>query len=375
MDINYKGVMKPVYLDYNATAPLREATRLLVADVLGETGNAASVHAHGRGARKRVEDARAFVAALANVRPAQVIFNSGATETNNTIMHGMEGKRVLVSAIEHLSVLESAPRAVEKIPVTPDGVVDMDAFRRMLSSGPAPSLVSVMLVNSETGVIQPVKEIAKLVKEAGALMHTDAVQAAGRIPLDLKDLGVDMMSLSSHKIGGPQGVGALVFRETQLLPKFMRGGSQETHQRAGTQNVAGIAGFGHAAAAALDELPQYGRTTQLRDNLEQRLRALAPALVIYGQNAVRVGNTSNIGLPGISSETQLMALDLEGISVSAGSACSAGSFKPSYVLAAMGADDAAAKSALRISLGWGTTSADIDRFIAAWTKMRERTNA
>lgn len=366
--------MDRLYLDYNATAPMRPATRDIVMEVFGETGNAASVHAHGRTARKRVEDARAQVAALAGVRAQQVIFNSGATEANNTIMHGMDGRRVLVSAIEHLSVLESAPHA-EKIPVTSDGVVDMDAFKRMLNDGMPPALVSVMLVNSETGAIQPVKEIAKLAKDAGALMHTDAVQAMGRIDVNLKDLDVDMMSVSAHKIGGPQGVGAIIFRETQLLPKFMRGGTQEMHQRAGTQNVAGIAGFGHAAEATLKDLKDYPRITALRDDLENRLRAISNDIVIHAGKAPRVGNTTNIGLPGISAETQLMALDLDGVSVSAGSACSAGSYKPSYVLAAMGADDEGARSALRISLGWATTSADIDRFIAAWTTMRNRTHA
>lgn len=367
--------MDRLYLDYNATAPMRPATRALVAEVLGETGNAASVHAHGRAARKHVEDARAHVAALAHVRAQQVIFNSGATEANNTIMHGMDGRRVLVSSIEHLSVLEAAPAGVEKIPATADGVIDMDAFKKMLSDGPAPALVSVMLVNSETGAVQPIKDIAKLAKDAGALMHTDAVQAMGRMDVDLKDLGVDMMSVSSHKIGGPQGVGAIIFRETQLLPKFMKGGSQEMHQRAGTQNTAGIAGFGHAAQATLNEMPDYGRITALRDDLEKRLRAAANDIIIHAGKAPRVGNTTNIGVPGLSAETQLMALDLEGISVSAGSACSAGSYKPSYVLAAMGADEHAARSALRISLGWGTTSADIDRFIAAWTTMRDRAHA
>jgi cysteine desulfurase len=249
----------------------------------------------------------------------------------------------------------------------------MPAFKALLDKGPAPALVSVMLVNSETGAIQPIKEIAALAKARGALMHTDAVQAAGRIPLDIKDLGVDMMSLSAHKIGGPQGVGAMIFRETQLLPKFMRGGSQETHQRAGTQNVAGIAGFGHAVQATLNEMKDYARITALRDHLETEVRKISNEAIVYAGNVLRVGNTSNIGFPGMSSETQLMALDLEGVSVSSGSACSAGSFKPSYVLAAMGADEDDARSALRISLGWATTSADIDRFIAAWTALYTRT--
>lgn len=363
--------MDRIYLDYNATTPMRPDTLALVARVMGEVGNASSVHSHGRAARKHVEDARVHVAALVGVRPAQVVFNSGATEANNTALHGLEGKRVLISAIEHPAVMNSVPHA-EKIPVTSDGLVDMDAYRAMLNDGPAPAMVSVMMVNSETGVIQPIKEIAALAKEKGALVHTDAVQAAGRIPLNFNDLGVDYMSLSAHKIGGPQGVGTLIYREGLPPPKFMRGGSQEMHQRAGTVNVAGIAGFGHAATAALSELADYERITALRDHLEKAIRSVSNEVVIYGANAPRVGNTSDIGLPGAAAETQLMNLDLEGISVSSGSACSSGAFKASHVLTSMGVSEEDAKSALRISIGWATTAAEIDALIAGWTKMHSR---
>lgn len=363
--------MERVYLDYNATTPMRADTLALVTRVMSEVGNASSVHAHGRAARKHVEDARQQVAALAGVRPQQVIFNSGATEANNTALYMLDGKRVLTSAIEHPSVMNSTPEA-ERIPVTPDGLVDMDAYRAMLNNGPAPAMVSVMMVNSETGGIQPIKDIAALAKDKGALVHTDAVQAAGRIPLNLQELGVDYMSLSAHKLGGPQGVGALIYREGLPPPKFMRGGSQEMYQRAGTVNVAGIAGFGAAAAAALEELPQYARITALRDRLETAVRAATNKAIIFGANAPRVGNTSDICLPGIPAETQLMNLDLEGISVSSGSACSSGAFKASHVLMAMGASEDQAKSALRISMGWATTPGDIDRFLAVWTKMLSR---
>lgn len=364
--------MNHLYLDYNASAPMRPETVAFVAGIMGEAGNASSVHSFGRAARKHVEDARAQIAGLAGVRPQQVIFNGGATEGNNTALHGLEGRRVLVSAIEHPSVLEAAPQA-ERIPVLPAGVVDMDALKAMLDSSPAPAMVSVMRVNSETGVIQPVREIAALAKARGALVHVDAVQAAGRIPLDFNDLGADMMTLSAHKIGGPQGVGALIFRNGLQLPRLMRGGTQETHQRAGTQNVAGIAGFGHAAQIARESLPGYGAITALRDRLETALRGISNEAVIYGENAPRVGNTTAVGLPGVSAQTQLMALDLEGIAVSSGSACSSGAFKPSHVLMAMGVSEDDAQTALRISLGWATTSADIDRFVAAWETLYRRT--
>ncbi len=361
----------PVYLDYNATARIRPQVIDLVTKVMGEVGNASSVHSFGRNAHKYVEDARAQVAALVNVRRAQVIFNSGATEGLNTILCGYKDKRVLISAIEHPAVLESAPQA-EKIPVTPDGIIDLEAFKTMLTDGDPPALVAVMLVNSEIGVIQPVKEIAALAHDAGALVLCDAVQAAGRIPVDFKGLDVDFMVLSGHKMAGPQGVGALVFREGLQLPKFMCGGGQESRQRAGTHNTAGIAGMGLAAQLAAENLPAYGEITKLRDALESEIRAITNRAVIYGENAPRVGNTSNIGLTGVSAQTQLMNLDLEGFAVSSGSACSSGAWKTSHVLTAMGADEEAAKSALRISLGWATTSAEIDAFIGAYKKMVER---
>lgn len=360
-----------IYLDYNATAPIRPEVLALVSEVMGGVGNASSVHAHGRTARKYVEDARVQVAALCGVESEQVIFTSGATESNNTILHGYKNKRVLISAIEHPAILESAPNA-ETIPVTSDGVIDMAIFEKMLNEGEPPTLVSVMLVNSETGVIQPVAEIAKMAHEKGALFHTDAVQGAGRLDLNMAKLGVDVMSLSAHKMSGPQGVGAIITRENLTLPKFMLGGGQEKNCRAGTHNTAGIAGMGLAAELAQKNLAQYENITKLRDKLESDIRKISSSAVIYGADAPRVGNTSNIGLPGMPAETQLMALDLDGICVSSGSACSSGSFKPSHVLSAMGTSEEEAKSALRISLGWATTQSDIDAFVKAWSKLAER---
>lgn len=365
--------MTNIYLDYNATAPIRPEVLKLVTEIMGTVGNASSVHGHGRAARKYVEDARGQVAALCSVDSDQVVFTSGATESNNTILHGFKDKRVLISAIEHPAVLESAPHA-EKIPVTSNGVIDMDAYTKILNEGDTPALVSVMLVNSETGVIQPIAEMAKMAKEKGALFHTDAVQGAGRIDLNMTKLGVDFMSLSAHKMSGPQGVGAIITRAGLDLPKFMLGGGQEKNCRAGTHNTAGIAGMGLAAELAQNNIAQYQDITKMRDMLEAEIRNVSNSAVIYGTEAPRVGNTSNVGLPRMPAETQLMALDLEGICVSSGSACSSGSFKASHVLTAMGADETEAKSSLRISLGWATTSADIDAFLKAWSKLAQRAN-
>lgn len=364
--------MTKTYLDYNATAPIHPDVLDLVTKIMGEgVGNASSVHSFGRDARKYVEDARAQVAALCAVKPEQVIFTSGATESNNTILHGFKDKRVLISAIEHPAILESATDA-EKIPVTKDGVIDMDAYEKMLNDGDPPALVSVMLVNSETGVIQPVADMAKMAHAKGALFHTDAVQGAGRVDLTMETLGVDYMSLSAHKMAGPQGVGAIIFREGREPQKFMMGGGQEKNCRAGTHNTAGIAGMGLAARRAQESLND-DTIKNLRDQLESQIRKISNEAIIYGENAPRVGNTSNIGLPDIPAETQLMALDLEGVAVSSGSACSSGSFKPSHVLTAMGCSEEEAKTTLRISLGYATTSADIDRFVDVWSKMAERT--
>lgn len=364
--------MKPVYLDYNATTPLRTQARNAMVQALDHTGNASSVHGFGRGARKIVEDARAHIGALAGVQPMQVIFNSGATEGNNTVLSGFTDKRVLVSATEHPSGLAPAPHA-QHIPVTPDGLVDLNILEDMLKADDT-ALVSVQYVNSETGVIQPITKIAALARQYGAMVHTDAVQAAGRIALDFKGLGVDYMTISGHKFGGPHGAGALIFREGLQVPNFMKGGGQERRQRAGTENVAAIAGFGAAAKAALEELDSYApKIGALRDKLEQSLRAARNDVIIYGESAPRVSNTANIGLSGVSAETQLMAMDLAGIAVSSGSACSSGAFKASHVLTAMGVDEQNAKSALRFSIGWATTEADIDRAIDAWIDMANRT--
>lgn len=361
-----------VYLDHNATTPMRPEVRDLVIQIMEGVGNASSVHGYGRDARKYVEDARTQVADLCNVESTQVTFTSGATESINTVLHAYKNKRVITSAIEHPAVLESAPHAT-RIPVTKDGIIDLNAYEELLNESEAPALVCIMLVNSETGVIQPVAEAAKLAHDKGALVFVDAVQGAGRLDLNMRKLGADYMALSAHKMAGPQGVGALITKKDIETPKFMLGGGQEKNCRAGTHNTAGIAGMGLAAQMAKENLKHYEELTKLRDNMEARMRTFSNKLTIYGESAPRVGNTCNVGLQGMPAQTQLMALDLDGIAVSSGSACSSGSFKPSHVLTAMGADEDEAKSALRISLGWNTTSADIDAFLESYEKITKRT--
>jgi cysteine desulfurase len=362
--------MKRIYLDYNATAPLRaEAWDAMTAAMALGPLNPSSIHGFGRAARKLVEDARGAVAALAKVRAAQVIFNAHATEGNNTILSGYPDSCVYVSAMEHPSVLEAVPHA-RKIPVTRGGVVDLSALSNMLNHE-APALIAVQLVNSETGVIQPVAELSALAKARGARVLCDAVQAAGRIEIDFAALGVDYLILSAHKFGGPAGVGALVFREGLQMPKFMHGGGQEKRQRAGTENVIGIAGAGAAAQLCHPESYQ-AHTKALQQKLESGLRSIANDIIIAGESAPRVTNTTNVILPGVPAETQLMAMDLEGIAASSGSACSSGAMKPSHVLSAMGLGDDHAKSALRFSTGWDTTESDIDDALAAYARMVSR---
>lgn len=359
-----------IYLDHNATTPMRPEVRDLIIKIMEGVGNASSVHGFGRDARKYVEDARMAVADLCHVESKQVIFTSGATESINTVLHAYRDKRVLTSAIEHPAVLASAPHA-DRIPVTKDGVIDMAAYRELLSDH-KPALVALMLVNSETGVIQPVAEAARLAHDHGALFFVDAVQGAGRLDISIDTLGADFMALSAHKMAGPQGVGALITKNGIETPKFMLGGGQEKNCRAGTHNTAGIAGMGLAAKIAKENIEHYGDLTKLRDDMEARMRTFSNKLTIYGEAAPRVGNTCNVGLSGIPAQTQLMALDLDGIAVSSGSACSSGSFKPSHVLIAMGANEEDAKSALRISLGWNTTAADIDAFLESYEKIIKR---
>lgn len=365
---------RAIYLDYNATAPTRPEAIEGVTKAMGEAHNASAVHGFGREGRKMVEAAREEISKLVNAPATQVIFNSGATEGNNTVLNHFKGERILASIIEHPAVLEATDN-IEHIPVTPEGVIDLTALEDMLKAQKT-GLVSVMLVNNETGVIQPIAEVSALAHKHGVLLHCDAVQAAGRIEIDMAKLGIDFLTLSSHKLGGPQGVGALVLGLCGETPTLLYGGGQEKSARAGTENVAGIVGFGIAAKIARDEMKDYqSQTRALQKKLEDSLEGVK----IYGSENERVSNTTLFSMPGASSETLLMALDLEGIAVSNGSACSSGRVEASHVLKAMKASDAEASGALRISTGWDTKEEDIDRFLEVWqkiyTRMKEKKRA
>ena len=364
-------MMRTIYLDHNATTPLRPAAASAVAEALAMTGNASSVHRFGRLARHKIEAAREAVAALAGARPDGVIFTSGGTEANNLALAGTGRTRLLVSAGEHDSVLNAVPAAA-RIPLTGDGLVEPTALDARLGESPTPALVSIMLANNETGAIQPLAELVKVARAHGALVHCDAVQAAGKLPLDLDALGVDLMSLSAHKMGGPQGVGALVLAADFEFAPLHRGGGQERGRRAGTENLPGIAGFGAAARAAVAGLETMASLARLRDDLERRLRQLVPEIRIFAAAAPRLANTSCFAAPGLAAETQVIGLDLAGVAVSAGSACSSGKVAPSHVLAAMAASAAEATAAIRVSLGWTSEAGDIERFLEAWGALYSR---
>ena len=374
-----------IYLDWNATAPLRPQARAAVAEALEICGNPSSVHAEGRAVRRRIEEARESVAALVGAEPRNVVFTSGGTEANTMALSPYLGTGpeprdyLLISAIEHPSVLAGGRflrSAIEIVPVTPDGRLDLLALERVLSElkpkGLQRPLVSVMLANNETGVVQPVSEAAVLAQAAGALLHVDAVQGIGRIACNINELRADLLTLSAHKIGGPKGVGAVIKRDQALhfADPVIKGGGQERGARAGTENVPGIVGFGAAASAARHALSEESaRMAALRDRLEAGLKARMPAAIVFGAQADRLPNTTLFAVPGIKAETAVIALDLDGIAVSSGAACSSGKVQPSHVLAAMGVAAPLAQGAIRVSLGATTTESEVDRFLDAWIRL------
>src|SRR5499427_451027 len=372
-------MMERIYLDWNASAPLRHEAHAAALAALEATGNPSSVHVEGRAARRLIEQARDQVAALVGADPRNVVFTSGGTEANVlALVPGRDGTardKLLVSAIEHPSVLAGGrfpAAAVERLPVTARGEIDLGALEGRLAASAGRVMVSLMLANNETGVVQPVSEAAALVHAAGGVLHVDAVQAAGRIPCDINALGADLLTLSGHKIGAPKGVGALIGQTAalHLLNPLIKGGGQERNMRAGTENVAAIAGFGAAAAAARDGLgTERARMAALRDRLEACLKAASPEVVIFGAAAERLPNTTLFAVPGMKAETAVIAFDLEGIALSSGAACSSGKVQPSHVLAAMGVPAQLARAAVRVSLGPSTTEAEIERFIQAWIKV------
>jgi cysteine desulfurase len=369
------------YFDWNATAPLREPARAAMVAALGLTGNASSVHGEGRAARRLIEDARAQVASLVGAQAKDVIFTSGATEANMLALtpaleiggRKAPRDRLFVSGVEHPSVRSGgrfASDTVETLAVDVHGVVDLHVLSSAIARAEHP-LVSVMLANNETGTIQPIVDIADVVHAANGLLHVDAVQGPGRIDCDIKTLGADLLSISAHKLGGPQGVGALIRRgDIHIGEPLIRGGGQERGLRAGTENVAGVAGFGAAAAvAAANWRSEAIRMTDLRDRIEAGIQARVPQAVIFGQGAPRLPNTTLFAVPGFKAETAIIAFDLNGIAVSSGSACSSGKVQASHVLAAMGVEPELARGALRVSLGWSTSDAEVENLLNALTKV------
>ncbi|TAL00881.1 MAG: cysteine desulfurase [Rhodospirillaceae bacterium] len=365
-----------VYLDTNATAPVRPSARAAIAQAMDRYGNPSSVHRSGRDARALVEDAREALAVAVGANPAQVIFTSGATEANALALHGLAGIRsILASAVEHPSVLAHVT-AEDHVPVDAAGVINLAALDAALAVRPGPVLLAVMAANNETGVIQPLAEVVAIARRHGALVHCDAVQALGKMPLDMAVLGVDSMALSGHKIGAAKGIGALVLRPGLEAAAQSVGGGQERRRRAGTENTLGIAAFGAVLREIADIVAMAPRIAALRDHLERDLRTRVPALQLFGADGPRLPNTLCMALPGVSSETQIMALDLAHIAVSAGAACSSGKISPSHVLLAMGVAPDLAGCAIRVSLGWDTTAEELDRFKAVFEQVaRKRAQA
>jgi cysteine desulfurase len=366
---------RKVYIDYNATTPLRQEVKAQIIEDLEIFGNASSMHASGRLARARVEQARAAVAALINAAAQTIIFTSGGSEANNMVFQTMrrlsedsQRNEILTTAIEHPCVLKSAEYLknfnlkVSFLPVDEGGKLKIDALEKALSDKTL--FVSVMAANNEIGVIQDIKKITALVKKAGAFMHTDAVQAVGKIPVDAQNWGVDYLTMSAHKIYGPKGVGALYAKKGSPLFPLIHGGHQEDGLRAGTYNNIGILGFGKAAALAAGEIDKYASVISvLRDRLRAGLEKNIPHIKINGHDKDILPNTLNVSFPGAEGESILLSMDMQGIEASTGSACASGSLEPSHVLLATGLGPELAHGSIRFSLGWGITEEDIDYII------------
>jgi cysteine desulfurase len=376
--------MERIYLDHNATTPLRpEAVEAMTRVLVADFGNPSSVHWAGAAARTAVDRARAEVAELLGADPECVVFTSGATEASNTILrHAAEraprhGDHVVTCATEHPSVLETAEELREQglrvsvLPVAPDGRLDPERFAAALDS--ATLIASVMWANNETGVVQPVPELARIAAEHGVVFHTDAVQALGKIPLDLPSLPIEFASFSAHKLGGPKGVGALYVRAGSRFKSLLKGGPQERRRRAGTENVPGIVGFGAACAAAARDLEERARRLgALRDRLWEGIEARIPDAHAHGSREHRLSHVLSVSFAGSDGEALVQALDLEGIAVAAGAACASGSLEPSHVLLAMGIAPEIGGGSIRISLGFDTRPSDIDRMLEVLPGIVER---
>lgn len=368
--------LNAIYLDYNATAPLRPCARTAINATHDLPLNASAVHIFGRKGRQIVENARAHLSAAIDCPAAQIIFNSGATEGNNTVIRYFQAhypdERVLISHTEHPSVYELGDMP-NYIPVDQNGLIELESLEALIKNGPRVALVSIMMANNETGVIQPIEAISRIVHRHGALLHCDATQALGRIAFSMAGLGIDFLTVSAHKIGGPQGVGAMAMGLCGITPSWLSGGGQEKKARAGTENVAGIAGFGAAIEEACADIEaEAQRLLKLRGLLEERLMQIAPEAIIHSRDVERLCNTTLFSVPGLGSESLLMAFDLAGIAVSNGSACSSGTVKTSHVLGAMYPDTDNSMGTLRISTGWQTQESDVLRFLETWQTIYNR---
>ncbi|AWN45013.1 cysteine desulfurase [Methylobacterium terrae] len=373
------------YLDHNATSPVRpEVAEAVARALVALPGNPSSIHREGRAARSAIEAARVRVASLAGAAPARVAFTSGGTEAANAVLSGALRRRdlpaptrLLIGATEHPCCLEGhgfPGDATEILPVDEHGALRLDVLEARLGALAAEgvtALVSVQAANNETGVIQPLARVAALTCQHGALLHSDAVQAAGRVSIARNISGIDALTLSGHKLGAPKGVGAILLREgATLAPGLVRGGGQEGRLRAGTENVPGIVGFGVAAETASSSLAEEAtRLAGLRDAIEAGVRARAPDAVVFGAGAERLPNTLCFAVPGLKAETALIALDLDGVAVSSGAACASGKVSRSGVLAAMGVDSTLSAGALRVSLGWNSRQEDGESFLAAFDRL------
>lgn len=367
--------MIPVYFDHNATTPLMPAS-IEAMNALGALPlNPSSIHACGRQARQQVEKARHAILRAMGAEGMRLIFTATGTEANHLALRGTHATRIFISAIEHPSVLKNVSQA-GYIPVTAEGVVDLKALECQLQAvsvkSPGLILVSVMYANNETGVIQPMENIVELARAYGAMVHTDAVQAYGKIPLDVSRLGIDMITISAHKCGGPPGVAALVIKKSITLHPQITGGGQEQGYRAGTENVRAIVGFGAVSETISPVVDTDAKVRTLRDRLEMGIQARIAETVVIGKAAPRLPNTSCIRMPGVSNETQLIEFDLKGFAVSAGSACSSGRISVSHVLKAMHVREDDARCAIRVSLGSGNTMEEVERFVQVWAALYER---
>jgi cysteine desulfurase len=352
-----------VYLDHNATSPLRPEAKAAMIAAMDNCGNASSIHREGRAARKVMDDAREKIAFVVGALPQMITFTSGGTESNAMALRGVGAERILVSAIEHPCVLDAAKttgKSVEVIPVDAQGRVDLEALRTQINGHN--NLVSVMHANNETGVIQDIAAISAVTRELGALLHVDAVQSFGKIPVNFGLLGCDMLTIAAHKVGGPKGIGALIIRDGLVVEPLLVGGGQELRRRAGTENILAIAGFG-----ALADVPRVDMC-KLRDRMERDLSDT----IIFSGGAQRLSNTTCFAMPEFKAETLLMNFDLAGVAVSSGSACSSGKIARSHVLSAMGVAPEISECAIRVSSGWNTTEADVNRFLSVWTELKEK---